>query len=141
MRKTQRHNAHIPVEIEREDGGELLSHASIASISAGGLMFRASGPVAEGIALKLTLADSWPCYVTRGECVWCRSVGDLYEVGVEFHHPNESFKARMLAQFGQIEDYRQRVELNEGRQLSRDEAAQEWIGLYAELFDEAVGWQ
>jgi len=141
MRKTRRHQAHIPVEIELENGGGIVSHASIASISAGGLMFRAGGEITRGTSLKVTLADSWPCYVTRGQCVWCRCIGDLYEVGVAFHHPNESFKARMLAQFGQIEDYRQRVELNEGRQLSRDEAAQEWIGLYAELFDETVGWQ
>ena len=48
----------------------------------------------------------------------------------------EDFQARMKAQCHQIERYRLEVLHREGRELSRDEAALEWIERYAESFDE-----
>ena len=55
----------------------------------------------------------------------------------------EDFLARMEAQCHQIERYRLDVLHNEGRELSRDEAALEWIERYAEGFDEGArgSWQ
>jgi hypothetical protein len=48
----------------------------------------------------------------------------------------DDFLARMEAQCHQIERYRLDVLRNEGRELSRDEAALEWIERFAEGFDE-----
>ena len=55
----------------------------------------------------------------------------------------DDFLARMEAQCHQIERYRLDVLRNEGRELSRDEAALEWIERYAEGFDEGArgSWQ
>jgi hypothetical protein len=50
----------------------------------------------------------------------------------------EDFLARMKAQCHQIERYRLDVLRNEGRELSPDEAALEWIERYAEGFDEGA---
>jgi hypothetical protein len=50
----------------------------------------------------------------------------------------EDFLARMKAQCHQIERYRLDVLRNEGRELSRDEAALEWIERYAAGFDEGA---
>ncbi len=44
----------------------------------------------------------------------------------------------MEAQCHQIERYRLEVLRDEGRELSRDEAALEWIERYAEGFDEGA---
>ena len=46
----------------------------------------------------------------------------------------DAFLGRMEAQCNEIRKYRQRVSKNEGRQLSYDEAALEWVERYAELF-------
>ena len=44
------------------------------------------------------------------------------------------FRARMLAQCDQIEQYKTAVYHTQGRRLSWDEAALEWIDRYAETF-------
>jgi hypothetical protein len=46
----------------------------------------------------------------------------------------DAFLGRMEAQCNEIRKYRQRVLKNEGRLLSYDEAALEWVELYAERF-------
>ncbi|MEH6582451.1 MAG: hypothetical protein V7754_10995 [Halioglobus sp.] len=46
----------------------------------------------------------------------------------------ELFRQRMEAQCGQIERYRLAVKRHEGRCLSSDEAAREWIERFAEAF-------
>jgi DNA-binding protein H-NS len=43
----------------------------------------------------------------------------------------ELFAQRMEDQCQQVERYRQKIKQSEGRQLSRDEAALEWIENYA----------
>ena len=48
----------------------------------------------------------------------------------------DDFQTRMEAQCQQIERYRLEVLRNEGRELSQDEAALEWIERYAESFDQ-----
>ena len=47
----------------------------------------------------------------------------------------------MVAQFCQIEDYRRDMAETEGRLLSSEEAAKEWIVQYAEDFADTIGWQ
>ena len=46
----------------------------------------------------------------------------------------DAFRQRMQAQWCQIEQYRQSVLRDEGRLLSRDEAAMEWIDRFAAAF-------
>ena len=45
-----------------------------------------------------------------------------------------AFQARMQAQCDQIDQYRLRVMQGEGRHLSQDQAALEWIDRYADTF-------
>ena len=139
-RKAERYNTFIPVDVEVNGSGETLSQLTIANLSAGGIGFRAPKPIFIGTPLTLTFNKSWPDYVIRGEVAWCRARGGQYEIGVIFERGNEAFKARMLTQFGQIERYRLNVLKNEGRQLDCEEAAREWIELYAETFAQSVGW-
>jgi len=46
----------------------------------------------------------------------------------------DTFLLRMEAQCSEIKRYRQQVLRNEGRELSQDQAALEWIERYAEFF-------
>jgi hypothetical protein len=48
--------------------------------------------------------------------------------------PGSNFRQRMETQCNQIRRYRREIIRNEGRELSDDEAALEWIERYAEGF-------
>ena len=85
------------------------------------------------------MPEVWPDYSATGKVVWCREASLGYEAGVQFDVPDESFKARMVAQFCQIEDYRRELREREGRNLSSEEAAREWIMRYAAEFADTMG--
>jgi len=153
MRKFIRHPTCVPIDIAvgspvalEAVGSEPRSlgppePANMINISAGGLAFALHHPVAVGAPLTISMPQIWPDYSARGTVVWCRGTGEGYEAGVQFGEANEAFKARMVAQFCQIEDYRREMREQHGRLLSSEEAAQEWIVQYAEEFAETVGWQ
>ncbi len=46
----------------------------------------------------------------------------------------DAFRARMEAQCFQVERYRMALLINEGRRVTPDEAALEWIGRFAKAF-------
>lgn len=145
MRKFIRHPASIPIEIavERdigEDADIAASNANLTNISAGGLAFHLYESVPLGSDLTISMPEIWPNYTARGTVVWCRESSTGFEAGVQFLESNEAFKARMVAQFCQIEDYRRDVHHSEGRNLTSDEAAREWIVQYAGEFAETIGW-
>ena len=141
MREFIRHPTWVPIDID-VDAAELDPiDSTMLDISAGGLAFVVPGPLGVGTKLTISLPDLWPDYQAQGHVVWCREYGGNYEAGIQFSEADEAFKARMVAQFCQIEDYKRAMQLNEGRQLSYEEAAQEWIGRYAEEFAESVSWQ
>jgi len=55
-------------------------------------------------------------------------------VGVEFLDQDILFRLRMVEQICHIEQYRRTVRESQGRVLSSQEAAIEWIERYAEAF-------
>jgi hypothetical protein len=148
MRKFIRHPAAIPIDIA-VDEQVAAPPVNQENISAGGLSFKLSKPVPVGAQLSISMPQIWPDYSATGTVVWCREDeeeeeeedGNAYEAGVQFVKSNEAFKARMVAQFCQIEDYRRDINHSEGRRLSSEEAAREWIVEHAEEFAESIGWQ
>jgi hypothetical protein len=118
-----------------------VTAGTMTNISAGGLVFELLHPVEVGARLTISMQQVWPGYTARGTVAWCRQVNDGYEAGIQFNETTEAFKARMVAQFCQIEDYRRDMAESEGRLLSSEEAAREWIVQYAEEFADTIGWQ
>jgi hypothetical protein len=121
--------------------GDTITAGTMTNISAGGLVFELLHPIEVGARLTISLQQVWPGYTARGTVAWCRQVSEGYEAGVQFCEANEAFKARMVAQFCRIEDYRRDMAETEGRLLSSEEAAKEWIVQYAEDFAATIGWQ
>jgi hypothetical protein len=66
--------------------------------------------------------------------VWCNKTAKGYEVGLEFNDPEEVERLRMIEQISQIESFRQDLEKREGRKLSSEQAAREWVSKYAGEF-------
>ncbi len=141
MRKFIRHPNCIPINIAVAETTDEETHAGVhlINVSSGGLAFTLLHPVTTGARLTISLPQVWPDYSASGTVVWCREANAGYEAGVQFDQPNEAFKARMVAQFCQIEDYRREMREREGRALSSEEAAQEWIVRYAEDFADSIG--
>ncbi len=142
MRKFIRHPNCIPIDIavDETSGAGNDGTVQLINVSAGGLAFSLLHPVTTGARLTISMPQVWPDYSASGTVVWCREARAGYEAGVQFDEPDEAFKARMVAQFCQIEDYRREMREREGRALSSEEAAREWIVRYAEEFADSIGW-
>ena len=147
LRKFIRHPSCVPISIDVDDdthnpgsrSGAGRAPTRSINVSSGGLAFQLGRPVAIGSRLTISMPEVWPDYFASGRVVWCREAMSGFEAGVEFNETNEAFKARMVAQFCQIEDYRQDVLRTEGRELSSEDAAREWIMRYAAEFADTMG--
>ena len=133
QRRFLRHPAGIPIEFTPAPGAPRAG-ARAQDVSMGGLAFEAAACPREGEVVEIRIPSVRPAFRTRGRVVWCRDRDGGYEVGVEFLEAGEAFRARMVEQVCQIERYRRRVHEDEGRQLSADEAAREWIARSAAGF-------
>lgn len=134
MRTYIRHPTSIPIQVC--SGGDDGSRVRVRNLSAGGLCFMTDKPVKVGTVIEFEIPVTKPDYHGKGVIVWRREQShENYEVGIRFTSDNEYFRARMVEQVCQIEDYRQRLALK-GRQLSSEQAALEWIERYSGNFDQ-----
>ncbi len=124
-----RHPADIPIEVS-PDGKQATAY----SIGSGGLAFRTLREFEPGTLVNVRIPYVSPAFDTEARVVWCRPGNGGFELGVEFLSSDDAFKARMVEQLCHIENYRQAVKRNEGRDLSTEEAAAEWIRAYAAIF-------
>ncbi len=104
---------------------------TITNVSLGGLAFVSAKPikVLERVRICIPVLDRDNYLV--GNVVWCEKSGSGYEIGVEFESPRDVYRLRMIEQICHIEHYRNEVARIEGRKLTAQEAAQEWIAKFA----------
>lgn len=134
MRTYIRHPTSIPIHVCTSGADE--SRVQVRNLSAGGLCFITDQPVKVGTVVEFDIPVIKPDYHGRGVIVWRREQSSTeYEVGMRFTSDDEFFRARMVEQVCQIEDYRQRLALK-GRQITSEEAAFEWIEHYSASFDQ-----
>ncbi len=128
-----RHPSDIPIEVETEsrDNSDGLH---MNNVSCGGLSFRSAEAVPQGLVITVRINVVDPPFEALGRVAWCHNVEGHYDIGVEFVSEEDSFRARMVEQVCHIEQYKQEMERKEGRYLSGEQAALEWIEKYAELF-------
>lgn len=129
-----RHPSNIPIEVS--EGSQPEQHA-MHDVSLGGLSFDASARLEVGSVVDVRITFVRPIFSTQARVVWCSQVAQHYEIGVEFLESADAFRARMVEQVCHIEHYRQTVLRNEGRGISSQDAALEWIALYAATFPRA----
>ena len=137
MRQFIRHPASIPIEVGT--GGE-PAHASHHAHNVGlcGLAFRAGRELEPGTVVNVRIPFVRPVFETEARVVWCRTRDGGSELGVEFLNPEVAFRARMVEQVCYIENYKKEVYQAEGRLLTTDEAAVEWISKYAAQFPDSA---
>lgn len=134
MRQFIRHPVDLPVQIGTDDAHSPTAvHAH--DISAGGLAVRFGRAVVPGAHVHICIPHVQPAFEADARVAWCKPAEtDGFELGVTFLDAEVAFLARMVEQVCHIEDYRQSVRRSEGRQLSAEAAAEEWIDRYAAQF-------
>ncbi len=133
MRTFIRHPADIPVQIEITSLPE-HKQRRIRDVSYGGLAYLSDDFVESGTQIRIRIDVVDPCFEAEGIVTHCRQKSGQYLVGVEFIHRDDLYIARMVEQICHIQHYKQQVARQEGRKLSAQEAASEWISKFANNF-------
>lgn len=134
MREYIRHPVDIPIEFQRDQDKAYDQHETLSNISEGGLAFRSQSALEVGALIHIRIPVSEPPYEAQARVAWCQSDGTGFEIGIALLGAEEGFRSRMVEQICHIEHYRQEVLHLEGRQLSAQQAALEWIRKYADTF-------
>jgi len=132
-RQFLRHPSDVPISYSLR---ELVADRSdyLRNIGEGGLCFRSRIAIAPGTGIHIEIPIAKPVFEAEGIVVWCRDVEGAHEVGVRFDGVDVEYGLRMVEQVCQIEHYRRKMLVREGRVLTGEEAAMEWIQKYASHF-------
>lgn len=87
-----------------------------------------------GEQLNIRIPSIQPELAVTGQVDWCADQGNGYELGITFPCDDQLMRIRMLEQLCYIRRYRTHVMQEEGRDLTEQDAALEWISKYAALF-------
>lgn len=131
-----RHTADVPLEVERLGQPEPLREQGV-NVSHGGLAFLSTTCPTVGEVLSIRIPTVDPPFEGRARVAWCRPESHQYLVGVQFLDSKEAFRSRMVQQVCSIENYRKEVEEDEGRVLSAQDAASEWIERFGGRFPDS----
>jgi hypothetical protein len=133
MRHFIRHPAGVPIEVSPVDqsGGR---PPRLVNVGLGGLAFRSHSAFRPAHVVKVRIGCVRPAFETTARVAWCRACDGEFELGLAFTDPDDAFRARMVEQVCYIEHYRKEVRGTEGRELTTEEAAQEWIERNAARF-------
>ncbi len=137
LRKFIRHPADVPIRITLDwvaDDDSPHPCDSLDNVGLGGLAFKSPRALLIGQTVRISFPLLDPQQSLSGKVVWNRQSGDAYEIGLQFDDPDELYQCRMIEQICHIQHYRDEVERLEGRKLSREQAASEWIARFASDF-------
>lgn len=135
MRRYVRHPTDIPISFRL--GAVGANHREYArNIGESGLCFLSPARITPGTAIQIEIAIAGPIFRAEGVVAWCRrdEEGGAFEVGVCFTGLETAYSIRMVEQVCHIEHYRQEVLRTEGRDLTSEEAALEWIEQFSARF-------
>jgi len=131
-RKFIRHPVDVAIHISPQSA-DVLEDISMSDIGEGGISFYTNVIFEQGSALSIKIPHVRPPFEALCVVCWQKDKGKKFEVGVHFIDEDSRFRARMVEQVCHIEDYRRKT-IEEGRSLSSQEAAIEWIGKFATDF-------
>jgi hypothetical protein len=128
----------VPIEFRLEQAPDVGSLA-LTNVSCGGLAFHSDQALPPGRFVRIRIAVVRPPFEGRARVAWCRREGAHFGVGVTFVEDVDRFRLRMVEQLCYIEQYKRQVLAQEGRELSGQEAALEWIARHATVFPQFEG--
>lgn len=135
-RRFIRHTADVPIQVRAVPGSAAILQQG-KNVSEGGLAFVSDVCPTVDDVIELRIPEVDPPFEAHARVVWCRPEEGKFLVGVQFMDASDAFRARMVEQVATIEKYRKDVLEQEGRELSSQDAATEWISKYAGKFPTA----
>jgi hypothetical protein len=133
MRRYVRYPSDVPIEYRVEAQPDARKER-LNNVSERGLCFICTDYIPPDTAIEVKIHLVKPFVQLTGQVVWCCSIKDVHQVGVVFEEGGNSFILRMVEQLCYIEQYKQEVLHRNGRHLTGEEAAREWIERYADAF-------
>ena len=99
------------------------------NISDSGLLFLSSEYFKMGTLLELTLPLRDKVFTLEGRVVHSSedSATRLFRTGIYFASASSVFKVKLVDQIHQIDEYRRSLSIKEGRPVTEEEAAHQWI--------------
>jgi hypothetical protein len=135
IRRHVRRVTGIPIEVTLDFNHSYhAENETISDVSQGGLCFIAGDRLEINESLQVRFPALKRIHGLNGKVVWCNKIAEGYAVGLEFDDPGEVERLKMIDQICQIESFRQGLEKSEGRKLSGEQAAREWVSRYAGEF-------
>ncbi len=135
-RRYIRHPAGVPITVRDRDGTD--PHAAPGlNVSHGGLAFTAQDPLEPGRTIQIRIDEVVPPFEAKARVAWCRTHMGGYMIGVEFLDAKDAFRSRMVQQVCAIEQFQREMSIEEGRPVSRAEAASVWVERNAASFPQA----
>lgn len=137
MRAYIRHPSEFPIELSSAEQRVPAAHPKdrLLDVSAGGLccLSQSAYPPGSRIAVRIPVGE--PPFSAEGIVAWCRPDHDheRYRVGIAFDDASLAFSARMVEQVCHIERYHRHL-VEQGRDVTEEEAALEWIDKYGKVF-------
>lgn len=133
MRLYIRHPTDVPIDFQI--GGQAsINREMLTNYSEGGLCFVSEVDIDPGTEIHIAIPITPPHFHATGIVVWCHEEDENYLIGVKFTEKETAYAVRMVEQLCYIEHYKQSVKQSEGRNLTGEEAALEWIDKYADDF-------
>ncbi len=125
-----RHPDEIPLELQVMEADGQFANPPMPL----GLVCKSAAMLATGQQVCINIGDLAHTAAITGHIEWCHAQRDHYELHIRFANDEHAQRMRMFEQVCHIRRYRQWVQDQQGRSLSEDEAALEWIAKYAALF-------
>lgn len=133
-RRHIRHTSDVPIEV-RLDALVQLQKEYLINISLGGVCFKSAVSVREGTVIAISIPLVHPRFQSRGRVVWCQRNADYFDVGVEFMMEDGDLRKMIVEKVCHIQNYKDEVYAREGRRITGEEAAVEWL---SRAFDDKV---
>jgi len=130
-----RHPINIPIGYTLDTTTGEKHRRQLRNVSEGGLCFISDAKITQGCEIEIFIPLCQPTFKAHGTVAWCQPIDEShFDIGVEFQDEAVHFTLRMVEQLCHIEEYKLQILEHEGRELSDEEAATEWIKKYAGEF-------
>lgn len=128
-----RHPVEIPLQVKTM-AGDFCNQPDYKHAGCVELAFHFPMMISVGALLSVCIPSINEQEEIHGQVTWLAHSAHGFVIGMSFQNEREAFRMRMLEQLCYIEDYRQHILTHEGRSLSQQQAASEWIDRHAAAF-------
>ncbi len=133
IRLHKRSKSDLPIDVSINDEANPETDL-LNDVSLGGLSFKSKVPIQENKIIEITMPLTYPVFQVIGRVRWCRKEADHYIVGIRFVTPVNELTVEAVEEICDIDEYKNEVYKKEGRILSSEDAAVEWLNAYIKEF-------